>query len=139
MSAPAPPHLSLMPDVDAGQASPSPQRSPQNRRRITAVSAHDDGQRTLVTVTDDRGGTAKARGGRHRRGQVAACARAVAQLFDASLESPDVVSVRRWEHEQQRFVTVILDVGGETRVGSAPDDGLELRAIAVAVWQALSA
>ena len=129
-----------MSNVDAGliQSAP-PQRIRQVTRRLAAVSAFDNGRRSIVTVTDDQGGVAEARGRRSRQGQIAACADAVAELFDASMEAPELVSVRRWEHEQQRFVTVILDVDGGVRVGSALDDGLELRAIALAVWQALSA
>lgn len=138
LAAPAPPHLSLMPNL--GSEELQPDQGPRiPARRIESVAARDDGRRTTVTVTDDRGGTFEQAGRRTRSGQIAACVTAVGRLFDADAPPTELVSVRRWEHENARFISVIVDVEGETRVGSAVDDGLELRAIAVAVWQALSA
>ncbi len=60
-------------------------------------------------------------------------------LHDSPAEAVELVSVRSWDQDERRFVTVILDVEGQVHVGSAVDDGLELRAVALAVWQALSA
>ena len=139
-SAPAPPpHLSLMPGLQSGKPAPPVQNVEEPVRRLATVAARDDGRRTVVTVTDDRGGAAEEPCRRSRSDQVIATLKAVGRLFDADAEPPRLLSVQRWEHDGSEFVTVIVDVGGDTHVGSARDDGLELRAVALAVWQALSA
>lgn len=107
-------------------------------RRVASVGVRDDGTRSVVTVIDDDGEAVEERARRSPDSQIAATTRAVGRLFDTTIE-PELQSVRRWERQGTQFITVIVDVDGQVRVGSAVNDGLELRAVAQAVWQALSA
>lgn len=146
--APAPPHLTLTPRPDGPRVSRlGPRGDVDGRhgdaappdRRLGDVVVVDNGRRVTVTVSDSVGDERTTESRRASEAQIAAVVRATARLHDGQEPMPSLISLRRWEREDDRFVTVVLEAEGEILVGSAVNDGLELRAIAVAVWQALSA
>lgn len=138
--APEPPHLSLTSMRDASEprdrtparpAGPAPSR-------VAAVSIRDDGRRCVVEVTDSSGVARREIAKRSSASQIAAIIRATARVHGSDGALPTLVALDEWEREGDKFVTVILELDGDRRVGSAVADGLVVRAIAQAAWQALS-
>lgn len=137
--APEPPLLSLTRSVPESDESVSPARANAGPSRIGSVSVRDDGRRCVIEVADTNGVARREVAKRSPAAQMAALVRATARVHGSDGALPTLVALDEWERDGDRFVTVILDLDGERRAGSAVADGLTLRSVARAVWQALSA
>lgn len=144
VSAPESPVNASVPKVETEPASrplvaPGSEDVMHQLRRLRSVAVEEDRSSVVVTVRDDRGGSARAVGQPGRAALRDAVATAVFELIGEGGAPPSIVAIHRASEGDRQMITVVLDRGaGNLAVGSAfVSVGWEY-AFGRAIWAALT-